>query len=154
MKGYPAGFTRLLLAILAALFLTGLILSPGALEMRLEWDVPWSLEGGQRVWAAAGHATSFFLTLLFLGALWTVHMRAGWVRRENVGSGVVLLAGFVLLAISGLALYYAGDEGLGRIALIVHLCAGLGLPLFLGAHIAGAQRAKSRCGLRRPQMPL
>lgn len=150
VNGYPAGFTRLLHATLAALLLTGLILVPGALEMRLEWEVPWSLAGSQRVPAAAGHATSFFLTLLLLGALWTVHMRAGWVRRENVLSGGTLLAAFGLLAASGLALYYAGDETLGRIAFIIHLGTGLGLPLMLAAHIVGALRARSRCWLRRP----
>jgi hypothetical protein len=150
MNGYPAGFARLVHGALLLLFLSGLLLAPGALAMRLEWEVPWALGGGQRVWAAASHATASFLTLFLLGALWTVHMRAGWLRCENVPSGAALLGAFGLLAASGLALYYAGDESLGRMALILHLGAGLALPLMLAAHIVGALRAKSRCGRRRP----
>lgn len=148
MKGYPAGFILILRTTLTALFVSGLILAPGALEMRLEWAVPWSLEGGARVWGAALHAASYFVMLFLLGALWTVHMRAGWVRRENVLSGGLLLGAFGLLALSGLGLYYLGDASLGSLALAAHLLAGLGLPGLLVAHILGAKRAQAH--LNRP----
>lgn len=144
MNGYPVSFRTLLHLTVLALVVTGLLLTPGALEMRLEWSMPWSLDGGQRVWAAASHALSFFLILLLIGALWTVHMRAGWLRRENILSGAALLGGFALLAISGLGLYYAGDESLGRIALTGHLIAGLGMPVLLAIHIIGAVHAQTR----------
>lgn len=152
MNAYPPGFKAVLHTVLSALFLSGLLLMPSALAMRLEWDVPWSLDSGSRVLAAAGHAASYFATLLLLGALWTIHMRAGWLRAENTLSGSLMLASFSLLMLSGLGLYYAGDEAFGRIALYGHLLAGLTLPVLLGAHILGAARARLRVGLRSPSI--
>jgi hypothetical protein len=150
MNAYPPGFKAVLHAVLSVLFFSGLLLMPGSLEMRLEWGVPWSLDSGSRVWVAAGHAASYFATLLLLGALWTIHMRSGWLRAENTLSGSLMLASFGLLMLSGLGLYYAGDEALGRIALYVHLLAGLTLPLLLGVHILGARQARLRVELRSP----
>ena len=150
MNGYPAGFSRLLYIVLTVLFISGLALVPNALDMRIALDLGmWSLEGDMRSWVAAAHAASVFIILGLLGALWTVHMRAGWVRRENVVAGVILLAAFGLLAISGLMLYYA-DEFAGQIALGLHLLAGLTLPAWLATHLVGAIIARRRCGLRQP----
>ena len=144
MKHYPKHFRTLLLAVLVLLFFSGLLLLPGALMMRLEWDVPWSLPTRARVWTAASHAASYLATLFLLGALWTNHMRAGWMRWENIKSGTTLLGAFAVLALSGLGLYYAGEEALGRLALSLHVIAGLALPLILGAHILGARQAQAR----------
>lgn len=149
MNGYPASFVRILFATLTLLFASGLALVPNALDTRLGLDLGlWSL-GGQRTWVAALHAASFFTTLMLLGALWTVHMRAGWVRRENVFSAILLLVAFGLLVVSGLGLYY-GDELIGQVALGIHLLAGFLLPVLLFAHLIGAVQAQRRCGLRRP----
>lgn len=150
MNGYPPGFSRLIYIVLTALFLSGLALTPNALDMRLALDPGmWLFDGDTRGRVAAAHAASVFLTLMLIGALWTVHMRAGWVRRENVVAGVLLLVAFGLLAISGLMLYYA-DELAGQIALGLHLMAGLSLPTWLAAHLIGAMSARRRCGLRKP----
>lgn len=150
MNAYPTGFVRILFATLTLLFASGLALVPNALDTRLGLELGlWSL-GHQRTWAAALHAASFFTTLMLLGALWTVHMRAGWVRRENVFSAILLLVAFGLLIASGLMLYYAGDELAGQIALGIHLLAGFLLPTLLFAHMIGALQARRRCGLRRP----
>lgn len=149
MNAYPAGFAHLLYATLTLLFATGLALVPNALDTRLALDLGlWSLGRG-RTLAAALHAASVFTTLMLLGALWAVHMRAGWVRRENVFSATLLLVAFGLLAISGLVLCY-GDELMGQIALGLHLLAGFLLPLVLFAHLIGAVQARRRSGLRRP----
>ncbi|MDM7322285.1 MAG: hypothetical protein P3W87_003170, partial [Gammaproteobacteria bacterium] len=150
MKDYPTGFTRILLATLTLLFTSGLALVPNALDTRLGLELGlWSL-GHQRTWVAALHAISFFTTLMLLGALWTVHMRAGWIRRENIFSGILLLVAFGLLVASGLMLYYAGNELAGQIALSIHLLAGFLLPILLFAHLIGALQARRRCGLRQP----
>lgn len=148
MNGYPSGFSRLIYIVLTVLFISGLALAPNALDMRLELELGmWMLDGETRGWVAAIHAASVFLTLMLIGALWTVHMRAGWVRRENVVAGMLLLIAFGLLAISGLMLYYA-DEFAGQIALGLHLMAGLSLPAWLAAHLIGAVTARRRCNLR------
>lgn len=151
MNGYPASFLRIHWIILTVLFISGLALVPNALEARLGLDLGlWSL-GSQRPLVAALHASSVFATLLLLGALWSVHMRAGWVRRENVFSAILLLVAFTLLALSGLVLYY-GDELSGQIALGLHLLAGFLLPLLLFAHLMGAFQAKRRATLRHPDL--
>lgn len=144
MKTYPAAFSPVLHGTLTGLLATGLLLAPGALQMRLEWDVPWALGSGARVWVAAAHALCFFLMLGLLGAAWTVHIRAGWVRRENIRSGGALLSAFGLLALSGLGLYYAGGEALPRWSEIAHLLAGLLVPALYAAHRLGARAAAAR----------
>ncbi|MGK0674667.1 MAG: hypothetical protein ABWU16_08430 [Halothiobacillaceae bacterium] len=150
MNGYPAGFVHILWITLILLFVSGLALVPNALDARLGLELGlWSL-GHRRTGVAALHAASFFTTLMLLGALWTVHMRAGWVRRENVFSAILLLVAFGLLTTSGLMLYYAGDELVGQIALGIHLLAGFSLPMLLFAHLIGALQARRRCGLRQP----
>ena len=144
MKTYPARFAAVLHIALAGLLASGLLLVPGALRMRLEWDVPWALGDGARVWVAAVHAACFFSMLALLGAVWTVHVRAGWLRRENRRSGAAMLAAFGLLAVSGLGLYYAGGETLPRWSVIVHLLAGGTVPALYAVHRLGARAAAAR----------
>lgn len=144
MRTYPRSFAPTLHAALLALLATGLLLTPGALRMRLEWEVPWFLPSDMRVWVAALHALSFLLVFGFIGALWAVHMRAGWVRRENVASGALLLGMFGLLGLSGLGLYYAGGEALPAWSAVVHLLAGGLLPLLYIGHRLGARAAAAR----------
>lgn len=144
MKTYPRHFVSVLYLTLFALLTTGLLLTPGALQMRLDWDMPWSLPSGLRTWTAAGHALSFLSMLSLVGAVWAVHIRAGWVRRENVRSGLLLLAAFGLLGLSGLGLYYAGGENLPAWSAVAHLLAGGLLPLLFVAHLLGARAAARR----------
>jgi heme A synthase len=144
MKGYPHHFQPLFYAIFLTLLFSGIVLIPSALEMRLEWNVPWSLSGELRVGIHALHATGDFLFLFLAGALWSVHMRAGWRRHENHRSGVMLVSLISLLLLSGIGLYYAGEEELGRLAVVVHLFIGLSIPVMLLTHIVGARRAAHR----------
>jgi len=144
VRTYPPGFATVLHFALAGLLASGLLLVPGALQMRLEWNLPWALGDGARVWVAATHAACFFTLLALLGAVWTVHMRAGWLRRENRLSGAALLAAFGVLAVSGLGLYYAGGETLPRWSVIAHLLAGSAVPALYVAHRLGARAAAAR----------
>ncbi len=148
MKQYPRAFHPLLLAVLGLLFCSGFLLLPHALSMRLEWDVPWQLPSAWRVAIAASHALAFMLTLLFLGALWTLHMRSGWLRGENRRSGLILISLFALLMFSGLGLYYLGEDMPGRIAFISHALGGLAVPLILLWHVIGAQGVQARAQRR------
>jgi hypothetical protein len=144
MNGYPSGFTLLLRLAFLAVILSGILLVPNALDMRLGWSVPWSLSSGARTWFVSSHAASYYLCLLLVGALWTVHMRAGWLRRENIISGMALISALALLALSGLLLYYAGEDNVVNAAVLAHIGVGLLLPTILMAHIFGARRAKAR----------
>ncbi|OYV37341.1 MAG: hypothetical protein B7Z83_04960 [Thiomonas sp. 20-64-5] len=144
MKTYPRSFAPVLHATMLVLLGTGLVLAPGALHMRIEWDMPWFLSSGLRVWVAALHALCFLLMFGLIGALWTVHIRAGWVRRENLASGALLLVVFGLLGLSGLGLYYAGGEALPAWSAVAHLLAGGLLPVLYAAHRLGARAAAAR----------
>lgn len=143
MKNYPPGFTFLLYAVLAVLFSTGLTLLPTALQMRLELNVPLTLNGSQRELVACLHAISFFLTLTLFGALWVVHMRNNWAKRKHINSGGGMVVAVCLLVVSGLGLLYAGDETLVQVSLFVHLGAGPSLMLLFAVHLISALRNKA-----------
>jgi hypothetical protein len=137
MKGYPPHFRRVLLWVLAACFLSGLLLVPTTLAQRAEWPVPWlpsPWPAVSRVWLAAAHAFAAFALLWFAGALWAVHMRAGWRRRRQRVSGALLVIGLGLLTLTALLLYYAGDDQLAMWAALVHMAVGLLLALPMAWH--------------------
>jgi hypothetical protein len=111
--------------VLAGLLASGLLLAPGAFELRLAWDVPGRLPGGWRVGAAALHAAFSFAVLVFVGALIPMHMRAGLRRGRNVGTGLTLVVLFLALALTGLGIYYIGDEHASALISMTHLALGL-----------------------------
>jgi len=141
MKGYPGYFRNFLYLVMVTLSLTGLAIIPSALEMRMEWNVPWALSGDSRVAIHALHATAAFFALFIIGALWVIHIRAGWKRRKNHHSGLAMLLIFAALFLSGIGLYYAGEESLGRLSVIAHLLTGMVLPLTVVVHIVVARRS-------------
>lgn len=143
MKGYPRGFLRLLLATLLVVALSGLLLVPTLLMMRGDIELAWRLPASGRVGMAALHAGAGMLLLMLCGALWSVHMRAGWRRQRQRGSGGLMAAVMAVLAGSALALYYLGDETLAATAAFIHLAAGLALAGLFGWHWHAARRARS-----------
>ncbi|HEY0721824.1 MAG TPA: hypothetical protein VGE50_11295 [Gammaproteobacteria bacterium] len=140
MKGYPRNFRNFVYLVIAMLTLTGLAITPSALEMRMEWEVSWGLSGDSRVAVHALHAIAALLTLFIIGALWVIHIRAGWKRRNHHHSGITMLLLIAALCISGIGLYYAGEESLGRLSVIAHLLTGPVLPLIFIAHIVSVRR--------------
>jgi hypothetical protein len=140
MTAYPRGFLTILWLVLVLLFATGVVLSPGALELRLEWDVPMRLPGGSRILIAAGHAFAAFASLLVIGALIPLHMRSGLRRRRSVVTGISLITLFTLLAVSGLAIYYVSSETWSVWSSISHLAIGLALAIPLTIHVTLGRR--------------
>ncbi|NHZ63056.1 hypothetical protein [Massilia genomosp. 1] len=147
MKGYPAWFVRALLGALLLLFVSGCLMAPTTLLMRFEMELAWRLPGAGRVVTAAMHATGGFVVLMMLGALWSVHMRAGWRKRRQRGSGATLGIMLVLLAASAVAIYYAGDDALGSGAALVHLAMGAALLPTFGWHWVHARRASRKAAI-------
>lgn len=140
MTSYPNWFRSFVIAALALLVVTGLLLLPTFLDLQLEWDVPWRLPGGARVGVAALHVGLAFLVAALFGSLWRAHMRAGWKRRRNRLSGSLMAGTLIVLAASGLGVFYFGDEDLSFAASLVHAGLGLGIPLLLITHIVAARR--------------
>ncbi len=114
---------RLLYATLAALFATG-----------VAW---WALdeEAAVRPLLLALHGLAAMLSLLTLGAVSVLHVRASWRRRRNRSSGLLVVCSLILLVVTAFALYYVGQETFRDLASLVHLIIGLALPLILLTHL-------------------
>lgn len=142
MRGYPRGFSAALVATTGGLLTTGLLLLPTALQMRFDRSVGWHLSGGCRIAVTALHALGAFAMMGLLGAVWAIHIRQGWKRRRNRRSGLPLTAGLVLLAVTGVGLYYLGDPLWAESTSALHTVLGLGLPLFGTIHWLGGRRIR------------
>ena len=141
MKGYPHWFLRGLLATLLLVLASGLLLTPTTLVMRFDMDLAWRLPGTARILAAAAHASGGFAAMLLLGALWSVHMRAGWRRQRHRISGALVGALLVLLALSAVGVYYLGEEQAGALAAGLHVGIGVLLVLPFGWHWMAGRRS-------------
>ena len=107
------------------LFLTGLLLAPTTLVVRLEKEVPWRLSTESRVVVAGIHLLLAFIALAIVGALSSIHMRKEWNRKRNRASGITLVGIFVFLSLSGIGIYYFGNETLSLLSSISHLVIGV-----------------------------
>ena len=138
LSGYPQWFYAAILIVLTILLGSGTLLIPHLLELRLDMDSPVHVPGGIRLGSAALHSLSAFFTVGIIGALATVHMRAGWKRKLNRLSGVLSLCLLLFLVLSALGIYYFGDMDLSRLSSLSHTLVGLVLiPLFFWHGIAG-----------------
>lgn len=142
LRGYPQWFYATSLAVLATLFVSGLLLLPDMLDMRLEWDMPFRIGGGLRITSAALHSTAGFLSLSVLGALATLHVRVGWYHRRNRWSGVTLLVLFALLLVSAIGIYYLGDPAWSRGSSVLHTLAGFALTALFAWHLLNGRRIR------------
>lgn len=126
MKGYPRWFTRGKITVFTtAFFLSGCLLAPTTLALRMEWEVPWRLAEESRLFVAAAHAALSFLMFLLLGALSAVHIRVGWKKKRHRRSGIALVLILAFLGLSALGIYYSGNQTLSWSAGVSHLGAGL-----------------------------
>lgn len=77
-------------------------------------------------WTLKLHGALAFAALWTGGVLWAVHIVPAWRRGHRRSSGIVSVALFALLALSGYLLYYAGDDALRAVVALVHWLVGLG----------------------------
>jgi hypothetical protein len=125
LAGYPHWFFAVLMTAMACLLCTGTALLPSMLEMRLDMEMTWRVEGGARLLVAASHCAAGFLLVGMVGALLVIHVRIGWRRRLNRISGTTLVVLVIMLLVSTLGIYYLGDELLSRVSSVTHVSAGL-----------------------------
>jgi len=142
VSGYPKGFGAFLYAVCAVLAASGLLLTPTVLDLRLEWDVPWRLSGGQRMGVAAAHTLAALVVTGVIGALWAVHVRRNWRQRRNRVTGAMLVGAWVFLALTGVAEMYLGDESAGLWASVTHTGVGALVVVLLAAHIVIGLRSR------------
>ncbi|QYJ74447.1 hypothetical protein [Shewanella sp. FJAT-52076] len=127
LNGYPDWFFYLLILSMTLCAATGFAMYPWVLEFKLEWELPMALNGQWRLPLVSSHALSAAVLLMLLGALWQVHMRAGWRKKENHVSGLFMALSMMLLMLTGVGLYYLSTESAQLAASLAH--SGLGLSL-------------------------
>jgi hypothetical protein len=86
-------------------------------------------------WWLVIHGISAAAFLIGFGSVLPGHVRRAWNGRRNRISGSLFFGLLVLLALSGYALYYTGDEAARAAVSVMHWVAGLGAPAFMGWHV-------------------
>ncbi len=99
-------------------------------------------QSAAKLWAIRLHAAAALCTLVMVGSLIPLHMRAAWHTRKNRVSGAVVAGGMALLALTGYALGYA-PEGLARQwSAWSHWAVGAASPLLLLVHVLLGHRTR------------
>jgi heme A synthase len=143
MRGYPPRFTQLLWAVCGLLLVSGLLLLPTTLQMRADIEVPWRLPGDARIWTAALHTLGAFLMLALAGALWSIHMRAGWRRKRHRRSGATLVLIVLALLLSAVGVFYLGESRWADVAAGTHAVLGLSFLPPIWLHRARGRRDRT-----------
>ena len=139
MKGYPRGFVAPLWMTIAAAWVSGMLLAPTTLALRSGVELPWRLAAAARVGVVTLHVAAAFGLVFICGALWSVHMRAGWRQGRQRATGTAMAGLIAALAATGVAVLYAGSERLADGAALLHLGAGAALVAPLAWHRALAR---------------
>ena len=79
------------------------------------------------------HGLSSYVLLVVIGSLLPNHVWSGWTHRRNLVTGLAVTAMMAVLAATGLALYYGGED-LHQPARWLHVAVGLGCFLLFPAH--------------------
>ena len=84
-------------------------------------------------WLLTLHGVSAYAALLVVGSLLPVHVRAGWLRRRNLVTGLAVVTTTAILGVTAMLLYYGSEEVQMR-AKWVHLAFGFGSLVLFPAH--------------------
>ncbi|WP_426411212.1 hypothetical protein [Bradyrhizobium ganzhouense] len=79
------------------------------------------------------HGVTSYALLVAIGSLLPLHVRAGWLRRRNLVTGILVTASMTVLSVTALVLYY-GSEETQVVAKWVHLAVGCCCILLFLAH--------------------
>ena len=125
-----ARFQAVLYLVIAVLFITG------AAWVAVDRAV-WPETATQLLRLHGGAAMAM---LVLLGALLPLHVRIGWRRRRNRGSGALMVAANAILVATALGLYYAGSDALRHWISELHVALGFALPLAVAGHVLRGRR--------------
>ncbi|MFV0595166.1 hypothetical protein [Shewanella sp.] len=98
---------------------------PWVMEFKLQWDVDLSLSGELRLPAVVMHVLLGWQMLMLLGALWHSHISAGWRKKLNHRSGLMMSLSLLAQALTGVGLYYLSSELAQLAASLLHTFLGL-----------------------------
>jgi hypothetical protein len=88
------------------------------------------------------HGGAAMATLIFLGALFPLHVRLGWRSRRNRLTGPAMLTVNAVLVLTAFGLYYLGSETLRPWASDLHIVVGFALPALFIAHVVVGRRSR------------
>ncbi|MCL2918869.1 hypothetical protein [Shewanella litorisediminis] len=142
LNGYPDCFFYLLIVSMTLCAATGFAMYPWVLEFKLEWELPMMLNGRWRLPLVSTHALSAAVLLILLGALWQVHIRAGWRKKKNHVSGLLMSLSMMLLMLTGVGLYYLSAESAQFAASLAHSGMGLSLVCVFTWHWVKGRRVR------------
>ena len=86
------------------------------------------------------HGIAAAAALYVFGSLLVPHMLRAWAMQRSRVSGTLVAAMILTLAITGLGLYYVGDEALRETTSLVHWGLGLGAPALVVFHVVAGRR--------------
>ncbi len=89
------------------------------------------------------HGVSAFATLMAVGSVLPLHVRASWAARRNIGTGLSLLFVMALLIVTALFLYYGGEDA-RNLARWTHIALGLLAFGVAPIHVAMGRKARER----------
>jgi cation transport ATPase len=89
------------------------------------------------------HGGAAMAMLVLLGALLPLHVRVGWRRRRNRGSGALMLAANAILVATAFGLYYEGSDALRHWTSELHIALGFALPLAVVGHVLRGRRGRT-----------
>jgi len=95
-------------------------------------------------WSMRVHGGAALVTLVCVGAMLTNHARRGWTLARNRVSGATVIATFLLLTLTGYALYYLVSDASRPPVSMVHWALGLALVPLLALHIGLGRRSRAR----------
>jgi hypothetical protein len=90
------------------------------------------------------HGGATMVTLLFLGALFPLHIRLGWRSGRNRLTGPAMVTVNAVLIVTAFGLYYFGLETLRPWTSIIHIVVGFALPALFVAHVLLGRRSSPK----------
>jgi hypothetical protein len=88
------------------------------------------------------HGGVAMVTLLFLGALFPLHIRLGWRSGRNRLTGPAMVAFNAVLIVTAFGLYYSGSDTVRPWMSTIHIVLGFAVPALFVLHILLGRRSR------------
>ena len=126
----------------------GLVALSGVLWIVIGWNLDAeNYTDPLRIWrhrALVLHGVAAYVLLWIVGRLYALHQQGNWRAQRNRASGLAMSAVLLLLAGSGLTLYYPPHENWRDGFSVLHQVVGVALVLLLPLHIWLARKDRQR----------